>query len=141
MPPFSLAQSKSVPMKTRMHLKLERIMISKSEEEEQRHKRRGGDGGPMLRRSQSSPTLGSLSGATWTRGRGKGGRKLGVGGGLVKNPPDQMDFKEWARRVKISNQNTLRKRREEGNSVNKGVAGSQGQSPSLKENTRRTVGG
>ena len=141
MPPFSLAQSKSVPMKTRMHLKLERIMISKSEEEEQRHKRRVDDEGPMLRRSQSSPTLGSLSGATWTRGRGKGGRKLGVGGGLVKNPPDQMDFKEWARRVKISNQNTLRKRREEGNSVNKGVAGSQGQSPSLKENTRRTVGG
>ena len=112
-------------------------MISKSEEEEQRHKRRVDDGGPMLRRSQSSPTLGSLSGATWTRGRGKGGRKLGVGGGLVKNPPDQMDFKEWARRVKISNQNTLRKRREEG----KSVAGSKGQSPSLKENTRRTVGG
>ena len=124
-----------------MHLKLERIMISKSEEEEQRHKRRGDDEGPMLRRSQSSPTLGSLSGATWTRGRGKGGRKLGVGGGLVKNPPDQMDFKEWARRVKTSNQNTLRKRKEEGNSVNKGVAGSKGQSPSLKENTRRTVGG
>ena len=86
MPPFSLAQSKSVPMKTRMHLKLERIMISKSEEEEQRHKRRVDDEGPMLRRSQSSPTLGSLSGATWTWGRGKGGRKLGVGGGLVKNP-------------------------------------------------------
>ena len=53
----------------------------------------------MLKRSAStSPTVRSLtiSPTTWSTGRGKGGKKLGVGGGLVKNHPKK-GFKEWSK--------------------------------------------
>ena len=142
MPPFSPAQNARVPMKTRLKMKLAKIMQSDIREE-RRVKKRPDDGceGVMLRRSISSPTLRSLNETTWTQGRGKGGKKLGVGGGLIKNLPEK-GFKEWTKMVKLSNQNLLKKRKEDSlnNSLNSSTSSKDG-SPSLKKKNRRVAGG
>ena len=144
MPPFSPAQNARVPMKTRLKMKLAKIMQSEKNDEK-RVKKRADDGceDVMLKRSVSSPTLRSLttSHTTWSTGRGKGGKKLGVGGGLVKNHPKK-GFKEWTKMVKLSNQNLLKKREEDSlnNSVNSS-ANSKGGSPSLKNKNRKVAGG
>ena len=144
MPPFSPAQNARVPMKTRLKMKLAKIMQSEKNDEK-RVKKRADDGceDVMLKRSVSSPTLRSLttSHTTWSTGRGKGGKKLGVGGGLVKNHPEK-GFKEWTKMVKLSNQNLLKKRKEDSlnNSLNSS-ANSKGGSPSLKNKNRKVAGG
>ena len=144
MPPFSPAQNARVPMKTRLKMKLAKIMQSEKNDEK-RVKKRADDGceDVMLKRSVSSPTLRSLttSHTTWFTGRGKGGKKLGVGGGLVKNHPEK-GFKEWTKMVKLSNQNLLKKRKEDSlnNSLNSS-ANSKGGSPSLKNKNRKVAGG
>ena len=144
MPPFSPAQNARVPMKTRLKMKLAKIMQSEKNDEK-RVKNRADDGceDVMLKRSVSSPTLRSLttSHTTWSTGRGKGGKKLGVGGGLVKNHPEK-GFKEWTKMVKLSNQNLLKKRKEDSlnNSLNSS-ANSKGGSPSLKNKNRKVAGG
>ena len=92
MSPFSPAQNSRVPMKTRLKMKLAKIMQSDLRDEK-RIKKRADDGceDVMLKRSASSPTLRSptISPTTWSTGRGKGGKKLGVGKG----------FKEWSKRL------------------------------------------
>ena len=96
----------------------------------------------MLKRSASSPTLRSLttSPSTWSTGRGKGGKKLGVGGGLVKNK-EEKGFKEWTKMVKLSNQNLMKKRKEDSlNSLNSS-ANSKGESPKLKNKNKKVTGG
>ena len=144
MPPFSPAQNARVPMKTRLKMKLAKIMQSEKNDEK-RVKKRADDGceDVMLKRSVSSPTLRSLttSHTTWSTGRGKGGKKLGVGGGLVKNHPEK-GFKEWTKMVKLSNQNLLKKRKEDSlnNSLNIS-ANSKGGIPSLKNKNRKIAGG
>ena len=143
MPPFSPAQNSRVPMKTRLKMKLAKIMQSEKNDEK-RVKKRADDGceDVMLKRSVSSPTLRSLtkSQATWSTGRGKGGKKLGVGGGLVKNHPEK-GFKEWTKMVKVSNQNLIKKRKEDSlNSLNSS-ANSKGGSPNLKNKNRKVAGG
>ena len=143
MPPFSPAQNSRVPMKTRLKMKLAKIMQSEKNDEK-RVKKRTDDGceDVMLKRSVSSPTLRSLtnSHATWSTGRGKGGKKLGVGGGLVKNHPEK-GFKEWTKMVKLSNQNLLKKRKEDSlNSLNSS-ANSKSGSPNLKNKNKKVVGG
>ena len=144
MPPFSPAQNARVPMKTRLKMKLAKMMQSEKNDEK-RVKKRADDGceDVMLKRSVSSPTLRSLttSHTTWSTGRGKGGKKLGVGGGLVKNHPEK-GFKEWTKMVKLSNQNLLKKRKEDSlnNSLNSS-ANSKGGSPSLKNKNRKVAGG
>ena len=143
MPPFSPAQNARVPMKTRLKMKLAKIMQSDIREE-RRVKKRADDGceGLMLRRSVSSPTLRSLHDTTWSQGRGKGGKKLGVGGGLIKNLPEK-GFKEWTKMVKLSNQNLIKKRKEisMNNSLNSSTGSNKGGSPSLKKQNRRVAGG
>ena len=142
MPPFSPAQNTRVPMKARLKMKLQKIMQSDIREE-RRIKKRADDGceGLMLRRSVSSPTLRSLNDTTWSQGRGKGGKKLGVGGGLIKNLPEK-GFKEWTKMVKLSNQNLIKKRKEESlnSSLNSSTV-SKGGSPNLKKKNRRVAGG
>ena len=136
MPPFSPAQNSRVPMKTRLKMKLAKIMQSELRDEK-RVKKRADDGceDVMLKRSASSPTLRSLttSPSTWSTGRGKGGKKLGVGGGLVKNK-EEKGFKEWTKMVKLSNQNLLKKRKED--SLINSSANSKGESPKLKKQQR-----
>ena len=143
MPPFSPAQNTRVPMKTRLKMKLAKIMQSDIREE-RRVKKRADDGceGLMLRRSVSSPTLRSLNDTTWSQGRGKGGKKLGVGGGLIKNLPEK-GFKEWTKMVKLSNQNLIKKRKENSmnSSLNSSTGSNKGGSPSLKKQNRRVAGG
>ena len=144
MPPFSPAQNSRVPMKTRLKMKLAKIMQSELRDEK-RVKKRPDDGCEelSLKRSASSPTLRSLttSSSTWSTGRGKGGKKLGVGGGLVKNRPEN-GFKEWTKMVKLSNQNLLKKRKEDSlnNSLNIS-ANSKGESPKLKNKNKKVTGG
>ena len=143
MPPFSPAQNTRVPMKARLKMKLQKIMQSDIREE-RRIKKRADDGceGLMLRRSVSSPTLRSLNDTTWSQGRGKGGKKLGVGGGLIKNLPEK-GFKEWTKMVKLSNQNLIKKRKEDSlnnSSLNSSTV-SKGGSPNLKKKNRRVAGG
>ena len=144
MPPFSPAQNSRVPMKTRLKMKLAKIMQSELRDEK-RVKKRPDDGCEelSLKRSASSPTLRSLttSPSTWSTGRGKGGKKLGVGGGLVKNRPEN-GFKEWTKMVKLSNQNLLKKRKEDSlnNSLNIS-ANSKGESPKLKNKNKKVTGG
>ena len=143
MPPFSPAQNTRVPMKARLKMKLQKIMQSDIREE-RRTKKRADDGceGLMLRRSVSSPTLRSLNDTTWSQGRGKGGKKLGVGGGLIKNLPEK-GFKEWTKMVKLSNQNLIKKRKEDSlnnSSLNSSTV-SKGGSPNLKKKNRRVAGG
>ena len=85
----------------------------------QRRKKNQEEGGWRLWRLDAeeisfitSPTLRSLNDTTWSQGRGKGGKKLGVGGGLIKNLPEK-GFKEWTKMVKLSNQNLIKKRKED----------------------------
>ena len=141
MPPFSPAQNSRVPMKTRLKMKLAKIMQSELRDEK-RVKKRPDDGCEelSLKRSASSPTLRSLttSSSTWSTGRGKGGKKLGVGGGLVKNHPEK-GFKEWTKMVKLSNQNLLKKRKED--SLINSSANSKGESPKLKNKNKKVTGG
>ena len=129
-------------MKARLKMKLQKIMQSDIREE-RRIKKRADDGceGLMLRRSVSSPTLRSLNDTTWSQGRGKGGKKLGVGGGLIKNLPEK-GFKEWTKMVKLSNQNLIKKRKEDSlnSSLNSTTVSKDG-SPSLKKKNRRVAGG
>ena len=141
MPPFSPAQNSRVPMKTRLKMKLAKIMQSELRDEK-RVKKRPDDGCEelSLKRSASSPTLRSLttSSSTWSTGRGKGGKKLGVGGGLVKNK-EEKGFKEWTKMVKLSNQNLLKKRKED--SLINSSANSKGESPKLKNKNKKVTGG
>ena len=127
MPPFSPAQSKSVPMKTRLKMKLNKIMLSEKNEARRTKKRVECCG--ELKRSASSPSLRSLNESTWTKGRGKGGKKLGVGGGLIKNQPEQ-GFSEWTKLHKESVKRMIKKRKEV--DLNKSVGGS----PSLNKTKR-----
>lgn len=127
MPPFSPAQSSSVPMKTRLKLKLAKIMQS-DKRESMRTKRRVEDG-CELRRTVSSPSLKSLNQTTWSKGRGKGGKKLGVGGGLVKNLPEH-GFAEWTKMHKMSTEKLVKKRKDM--SFDNTIGGS----PSLSKNKR-----
>ena len=143
MPPFSPAQNSRVPMKTRLKMKLAKIMQSELRDEKRVKKRADcveGCEEISLKRSASSPTLRSLtnSPSTWSTGRGKGGKKLGVGGGLVKNHPEK-GFKEWTKMVKLSNQNLLKKRKED--SLNNSSANSKGESPKLKNKNKKVTGG
>ena len=143
MPPFSPAQNSRVPMKTRLKMKLAKIMQSELRDEKRVKKRADcveGCEEISLKRSASSPTLRSLtnSPSTWSTGRGKGGKKLGVGGGLVKNHPEK-GFKEWTKMVKLSNQNLLKKRKED--SLNNSLVNSKGESPKLKNKNKKVTGG
>ena len=143
MPPFSPAQNSRVPMKTRLKMKLAKIMQSELRDEKRVKKRADcieGCEELSLKRSASSPTLRSLTTSpnTWSTGRGKGGKKLGVGGGLVKNHPEK-GFKEWTKMVKLSNQNLLKKRKED--SLNNSSANSKGESPKLKNKNKKVTGG
>ena len=75
MPPFSPAQSKSLPMKTRLKLKLAKIIQSEKNEERRSLKIKPinqiEDTAPALRRTHSSPSLRSLQETSWSIGRGK----------------------------------------------------------------------
>ena len=75
MPPFSPAQSKSLPMKTRLKLKLAKIIQSEKNEERRSLKIKPinhiEDAAPALRRTHSSPSLRSLQETSWSIGRGK----------------------------------------------------------------------
>ena len=130
MPPFSPAQNASVPMKTRLKLKLAKIMQSEKNDS-RRTKKRIEDGceALSLRRSVSSPSLRSLNQTSWSKGRGKGGKKLGVGGGLVKSLPEQ-GFQEWTKIHKASTEKMIKKRKE--NSFNMSTGGS----PALTKSKR-----
>ena len=130
MPPFSPAQNTSVPMKTRLKLKLNKIMQSEKNDA-RRTKKRIEDGCETLslRRSLSSPSLQSLNKTTWSQGRGKGGKKLAVGGGLVKSLPEQ-GFQEWTKIHKASTEKLIKKRKE--TSLNT----SSGGSPALTKSKR-----
>ena len=130
MAPFSPAQSSSVPMKTRLKLKLQKIM--QSDKREARRTKARVEDGCHLRRTISSPSLTTLNETTWTKGRGKGGKKLGVGGGLIKSLPEQ-GFKEWTKLHKLSTKKLVEKRRD--TSLNKSL----GNSPSLTK-TKRVFG-
>ena len=143
MPPFSPAQNSRVPMKTRLKMKLAKIMQSELRDEKRVKKRADcveGCEDVMLKRSASSPTLRSLTTSpnTWSTGRGKGGKKLGVGGGLVKNK-EEKGFKEWTKMVKLSNQNLLKKRKED--SLINSSANSKDESPKLKNKNKKVTGG
>ena len=77
MPPFSPAQSKTVPMKTRLNMKLAKIIQSEKNEERRSLKIRpinssASNEDPVgLRRTHSSPSLRSLKETSWSIGRGK----------------------------------------------------------------------
>ena len=75
MPPFSPAQSKSLPMKTRLKLKLAKIIQSEKNDERRSLKIKPinniEDTAPELRRTHSSPSLRSLQETSWSIGRGK----------------------------------------------------------------------
>ena len=74
MPPFSPAQSKSLPMKTRLKLKLAKIIQSEKNEERRSLKIKPinhiEDTATELRRTHSSPSLRSLQETSWSIGRG-----------------------------------------------------------------------
>ena len=89
--------------------------------------------GGELKRSNSSPSLRTLNEATWTKGRGKGGRKLGVGGGLAKNMPEK-GFAEWTKLHKESVARMIKKR----NEVD--LSKSLGNSPALTKTRKRNIG-
>lgn len=115
MAPFSPAQSKSVPMKTRLKMKLAKIIQSEKNDERRTRKIKPinsciEDNIP-LRRTHSSPSLRSLKETSWNIGRGKGGKKLGVGGGLIKSLPEK-GFQEWAKMHKESTKKLIEKRRQ-----------------------------
>ena len=136
MPPFSPAQSKSLPMKTRLKLKLAKIIQSEKNDERRSLKIKPinhiEDTAPALRRTHSSPSLRSLQETSWSIGRGKlcfflqhfwsrisfliillgkGGKKLGVGGGLIKSLPEK-SFQEWTKMHKESTKKLIQKRKE-----------------------------
>ena len=115
MPPFSPAQSKSLPMKTRLKLKLAKIIQSEKNDERRSLKIKPinniEDTAPELRRTHSSPSLRSLQETSWSIGRGKGGKKLGVGGGLIKSLPEK-SFQEWTKMHKESTKKLIQKRKE-----------------------------
>jgi len=94
--PFSAAQSKSLPMRIRLKVKLDRVRRIGSNEGSKPVKIKpteDEDRTPVLRRTES-PKLRDLYQQSWGIGRGKGGRKLSVGGGLIKNAPEQ-GLKKW----------------------------------------------
>ena len=83
-----------------------------------------------LRRANSSPSLRSLQETSWSIGRGalisfisifiyliftiilgKGGKKLGVGGGLIKSLPEK-GFQEWTKMHKESTKKMIEKRKQ-----------------------------
>lgn len=76
MPPFSPAQSKSVPMKTRLKMKLAKIIQSAKKDERRSLKIKPinssttNEDSVRLRRAQSSPSLRSLMETSWSIGRG-----------------------------------------------------------------------
>ena len=74
MPPFSPAQSKSLPMKTRLKLKLAKIIQSEKNDERRSLKIKPinhiEEPAPVLRRTHSSPSLRSLQETSWSIGRG-----------------------------------------------------------------------
>lgn len=129
MPPFSPAQSKSLPMKTRLKLKLAKIIQSEKNDERRSLKikpiNHPEETAPVLRRTQS---LRSLQETSWSIGRGKfvsspfvvisdqsfigkGGKKLPVGGGLIKSLPEK-SFQEWTKMHKESTKKLIQKRKE-----------------------------
>ena len=66
-----------------------------------------------LKRSVSSPSLRALNSTTRSKGRGKGGKKLGNKNpyGLIKDMPEK-GFKEWTKILNESTQRLLEKRKE-----------------------------
>ena len=144
MPPFSPAQSASVPMKTRLKMKLNKIMQSERNDRN-RVKARvecvDGCEETSLKRSVSSPSLRALNSTTWSKGRGKGGKKLGNKNpyGLIKDMPEK-GFKEWTKMLHESTQRLLEKRKE--NSMMNSSSVSAGGSPALQKSksTKRVFG-
>ena len=143
MPPFSPAQSASVPMKTRLKMKLNKIMQS---ERNDRNRVKAqvdcvdGCEETSLKRSVSSPSLRALN-STRAGGTGKGGKKLGNKNpyGLIKDMPEK-GFKEWTKLLNESTQRLLEKRKE--NSMMNNSSVSAGGSPALQKSksTKRVFG-
>merc|ERR1719472_339222 len=93
---FSSAQSKSIPMKLRMKLKLERVQSigsqqSKSEKmsssglKSKKKSTEAEEQKPAVLKRTVSPKLKDLKDQSWNVGRGKGGRKLSLTASLVKS--------------------------------------------------------
>ena len=133
MPPFSPAQSASVPMKTRLKMKLNKIMQSERNDRNRAKARVecvDGCEETSLKRSVSSPSLRALNSTTWSKGRGKGGKK---------DMPEK-GFKEWTKMLNESTQRLLEKRKE--NSMMNSSSVSAGGSPALQKSksTKRVFG-